>query len=71
MGIRTSNEFFNKDFFTVQETASYLCRSEGVVRGLINSGYLPKIQTDKRCKIMIAVKDIIRFVEATKTRVLY
>lgn len=70
MGIRTTNEFFNKDFFTVQETASYLCRSEGVVRGLINSGHLPKIQTDKRCKIMIAVKDIIGFVEETRRRVL-
>lgn len=70
MGIRTSNGFFNKDFFTVQETASYLCRSEGVVRGLINSGHLPKIQTDKRCKIMIAVKDIIGFVEETRRRVL-
>lgn len=70
MGIRTSNEFFNKDFLTVQETASYLCRSEGVVRGLINSGYLPKIQTDKRCKIYIDVTDIQKFVAENKTRVL-
>ena len=71
MGLRTINEFFNKDFFTIQETASYLCRSEGVVRGLINSGHLPKIQTNKRCKIYIDVNDIQKFVAENKTRVLY
>lgn len=70
MGLKTVNEILNKGYFTIQETANYLCRSEGSVRTLINSGLLPKIQIDKRCKIYIDFNDIQKFVAENKKRIL-
>jgi len=71
MQLKTLNEILKKGFFTIQETASYLCMSEGSVRTLINSGYLPKIQINKRCKIYIDFNDIQRFITENKKRVDY
>lgn len=71
MGLKKVNEILNKGFFSIQETASYLCMSEGSIRTLINSGLLPKIQINKRCKIYIDFNDIQRFIIEHKKRVDY
>lgn len=71
MRLNPMNGFLSKEYFTIQEAASYLCMSEGSIRTLINNGFLPKIQINKRCKIYIAFSDILKFITDNKKRVDY